>query len=525
MKKRQQLLAFALSASFCFVSAAKIPDNLLVVAKNIEDIVSLDPAEAFEFSGGEVVANIYLPLVQYDIKDPSQVIPAVASSWAATEDGKGILFTLDNDMKFASGNPVTFDDVLFSFERVLKLKKAPEFILSQLGWSVDNINEMVSSPESGKVLVKWAGDFGPSYVLNVLAARPASIVDKKTVMSHEKAGDLGNAWLNNHSAGTGSYQLKLYKPKEVLIMETNNNSEVAPKIPSVLIKNTTEPSTQRLLLESGDADIVRDLGPDQIAALSGNDKVTISDHPGSAVHFISLNQKYNKLTNPALWQAMRYLVDYQGITEQLQKGQMRVHQAFLPVGFAGALTDTPYQLDVEKAKSILAEAGLKDIEISMDLINSPRFMDIAQSLQATMGKAGIKLVLKPGTGSQVITRYRARQHEGMLLYWGPDFFDPHSNAKAFSYNADNDDNNYQSTTTWRNAWFIPELSKKTLAALKESDPAKRAEMYVELQKSVQADSPIIIMFQEQNQVALGKGVKGYIQGSTPDLVRYHNVTK
>lgn len=525
MKSIHKVVLLSLGLLWGITTLAKTPDNMLVVAKNIEDIVSLDPAEAFEFSSGEVVANIYMPLVQYDIDDPSQVVPGVASEWTVADDGNSILLTLDPKVRFSSGNPVTFDDVLFSLSRVLTLKKAPEFILSQLGWTTDNINDMVTSPETGKVLIKWSGDFGPGYVLNVLAARPGSIVDKNVVMSHEQNGDLGNAWLNQHSAGSGNYQLKLYKPKEVLIIEANKNAVNAPKISDILIKNVTEPSTQRLLLESGDADMVRDLGPDQVAALANSDAVKVMDYPGSAVHFISLNQKIKKLQHPALWEAMRYLVDYKGITEQLQKGQMRVHQAFLPIGFSGALTDTPYHLDVDKAKAILDKAGLSNIEISMDLINSPRFMDIAQSIQATMGKAGIKIVLKPGTGSQVITRYRARQHEGMLLYWGPDFFDPHSNAKAFSYNADNSDDNYQSTTTWRNSWFIPELSKKTVAALKESDPKKRAEIYLELQQAVQTNSPIIIMFQEQSQVAMRKNVEGYIQGSTSDLVRYEQVTK
>ena len=222
---------------------------------------------------------------------------------------------------------------------------------------------------------------------------------------------------------------------------------------------------------------------------------------------------------------MRYLVDYEGISKQLLRGQMRVHQAFLPVGFAGALTTTPYKLDPDRAKSILTQAGITNLEIDMDLINAPRFMDMAQSMQATMAKAGIKLNLLPGTGAQVITRYRARQHQAMLLYWGPDFFDPHSNAKAFAYNVDNSDGTYQSTTTWRNSWHVPELSAKPMDALKEANPARRATLYQALQQEVQAKSPIIMTFQEQNQAAFRNNVKGYVQGSVADLIKYEGVTK
>ncbi|KFL25687.1 peptide ABC transporter substrate-binding protein, partial [Devosia riboflavina] len=130
------------------------------------------------------------------------------------------------------------------------------------------------------------------------------------------------------------------------------------------------------------------------------------------------------------------------------------------------------------------------------------------------------------TGSQVITKYRARTHEGMLLYWGPDFMDPDSNAKAFAFNENNADDNYQSTTTWRNGWAVPaELNEETKAARAEADPAKRNEMYIDLQKKVQANSPIVIMFQAATQVAMDKKVDGYVNGATSDFVFYRLVKK
>ena len=522
---KTKLCVALMGACFTLGALAATPKDTLVVAKNIEDIVSLDPAEAFEFSSGEVVANLYEPLVQYDPRDPTKLLPGIASAWKPSADGKSIEFTLRKSATFASGNPVRVEDVVFSFKRVLRLNKAPAFILSQLGWTNDNIAQMVSKAANGDVSVTWLGEFGPNYVLNVLAARPGAIVDEKLVMANEQASDLGNQWLNRNSAGSGAFKLKLFKPKEVLLLEANKKAAVVPKLNGVFIKNVTEPATQRLLIESNDADIARDLGPDQIDALKGRTDIRIEDFPQAAVHFISLNQSSEKLRNPAVWEAMRYLVDYDGISKQLLKGQLRVHQAFLPTGFPGALTTTPFKLDPERAKSILTKAGIKNLEIDLDLINSPRFMDMAQSMQATMAKGGIKLNLLPATGSQVITRYRARKHEAMLLYWGPDFFDAHSNAKAFAYNVDNSDGAYQSTTTWRNSWLIPELSAKTMAALKEANPSKRAAMYQSLQQEVQTKSPIIVTFQDQSQTALRSNVKGYVQGSVSDLVKYDGVTK
>ena len=126
----------------------------------------------------------------------------------------------------------------------------------------------------------------------------------------------------------------------------------------------------------------------------------------------------------------------------------------------------------------------------------------------------------------MITKYRERTHQAMLLYWGPDFMDPHSNAKAFAYNADNSDAAYQATTTWRNAWAVPaEMNAETMAALSEADPDKRLAMYVDLQKKVQESSPIVIMFQAAYQVAMDADVNGYVNGATSDFVYYRLVEK
>ncbi len=151
---------------------------------------------------------------------------------------------------------------------------------------------------------------------------------------------------------------------------------------------------------------------------------------------------------------------------------------------------------------------------------------MAQSLQAGFAEAGINLDIIPGTGSQVITKYRERSHEAMLLYWGPDFMDPHSNAKAFAYNSNNSDDSYAATTTWRNAWAVPdELNKKTMAAMSEADPEKRLDMYRELQQAVQEKSPIVIMFQAASQIAMGQNVNGYVNGAASDFVYYRLVDK
>jgi peptide/nickel transport system substrate-binding protein len=506
---------------------AATPANALVVAANIDDIVSIDPAEAYEFSSGEYVTQTYDRLVQYDAPDVKALVAGLATEWKVDEAAKTITFTLRDGVKFTSGNPLRAEDVVYSWKRVVVLNKAPAFVLTQLGWTPENFDSMVKA-DGNKVVVTYAGAMSSAFVLNVLASRPASVVDAVTVQANEANGDMGNAWLKANSAGTGPFSLKAFRPGEILNLAANPDYfGGAPAMKSVIIRHVAEAATQQLLLESGDVDLAKNLTPDQISGITTKGQFTVETYPQAAVHFLSLNQKDQALTNPAIWEAARYLVNYKGMTDTFLKGQMEVHQAFWPKGFPGSLDDTPYTYDVAKAKKILADGGVKTpMDVTLDVINSTPFTDMAQSLQAGFAEAGINFKIIPGTGSQVITKYRARTHEAMLLYWGPDFMDPDSNAEAFSYNADNSDDKYQSTTTWRNGWAVPdELNKATKAALAEPDPAKRNEMYIDLQKQVQTKSPIIIMFQAATQVAMAKNVAGYVNGATSDFVYYRLVTK
>ena len=90
--------------------------------------------------------------------------------------------------------------------------------------------------------------------------------------------------------------------------------------------------------------------------------------------------------------ALKYLVDYQGMANSFLKGRFNVHQTFLPIGLSGALAYDPYKLDVAKAKSLLAEAGYPNgFELRLSTTNISPQIEMAQSVQQTMGLAGIKV--------------------------------------------------------------------------------------------------------------------------------------
>jgi peptide/nickel transport system substrate-binding protein len=139
---RYQLLAgTTLLALLAGSAQAQTPKDTVVMAKQIDDIISLDPAEAFEFSGVEVGANVYDKLIGVDVANGNKLVGELAESWTVSPDNLVYTFKLRPGVKFHSGNPLTATDVVYSFQRAVTLNKSPGFILLQFGLTKENVLE------------------------------------------------------------------------------------------------------------------------------------------------------------------------------------------------------------------------------------------------------------------------------------------------------------------------------------------------------------------------------------------------
>lgn len=530
MPRTLKLLALATALSVAAWAAplrAATPANTLVIAKQIDDIITMDPGEAYELSGEEVLTNVYDRIIRFESATSAKMVPGVAESWSVADDGKTYTFKIRPGQKFQDGSPLTAEDCAFSLQRVILLDKTPAFLLTQLGWTKDNVRDMVKATDPLTLQLVTPVKFAPTLVESLMSANVASVVEKKAAMDHAQNGDFGNGWLKTHSAASGPFRLVSWKPNESVTLEANPNyREGPPALRRVVIEHVPEPSAQLLLVQKGDADIARDLQPDQLASLEGDKNVKVETFPGSDTWYAAMNLSYGPFKNPKVREAMRYLIDYDGMANSFLKGRFFVHEAFLPHGFMGAVDDNPYHLDVAKAKQLLTEAGYPNgFEVRMDSWNGAAMNSIVQSMQQTMAQAGVKMQIVPSDLKQVITIYRARKHQMAALSWGPDYFDPHTNADTFARNTNDADDAPTKPLAWRNHWLIPEISQETAAAAQESDPAKREAMYQDLQKKVMDQGPFLIMFQPYNQAAERTNVKNFAVGIFADLTYYRTVTK
>ena len=243
----------------------------------------------------------------------------------------------------------------------------------------------------------------------------------KTVMANEVDGDMGNEWLKTNSAGTGAYVLKSLQAERRLCARgasgllarrcqdgQESSCSTCPKArPSGCCwkkATSTSPAT---------------LTPVDVEGMAGNADVKIQRTWAGRSTTSSFNQKNESYKNPKFLDAMRWAIDYQGMADTILKGPSVVHQTFLPEGFLGALDETPYSLDVEKAKALMAESGDRRSKITLYGAQRRDRMDMAQSIQNTFGQVGITVELDVGDGAEQLEEYRARQHDAHAADLGP----------------------------------------------------------------------------------------------------------
>jgi peptide/nickel transport system substrate-binding protein len=525
MLTRRTLIGSAAATPLIWNTAfAETPKDVAVMAMQIDDIISLDPGESFEFSGNEIGSNCYEKLVEPDPADPTTINGVLAQHWEVAGDGLTYTFYLNQGRKFASGNLITAQDVEWSLQRAVIMDKAPGFILTQLGFNKDNATARIKAMDDHTLVMQIAEANAPTFLLYCLSANVGSVVEKKLAMSHAQNDDFGNGWLKGASAGSNAWAVRSWKASDSVVLDATPGA--ATKLKRMVIRHVSEPSTQLLLLQKGDADIARNFNVEQLKAVKGKPEFSLVTQSLGVVNYIAMNQGTPELAHPDVAQAVKWAIDYDAIQQNITPDTFKTHQAFLPEGFPGAVTENPFHKDVDKAKALMKQAGLeKGFTVTLDHQSAPPFSDVAQAVQADLAAIGIQVQLIAGEFRQVITKTRARQHQMAMLRWGSDYLDPNSNAQTFCENTDNSDASTNRTVAWRSKWEDKDLNGRALDALKETDATKRVADYEQLQKDFMQRAPFVIFQQQVGVAVLRKGVSGFTLGTLSDGTRYTDIAK
>ena len=480
--------------------------STLVIDRDTSDLISFDPAVLYEFSAVFATHNVYETLVKFEGTDLTTPKPGLATSWDIKDSGSNwdITFKLKSGVKFASGNPLTADDVVYSFQRAIKLNKSPAFLFTDIAGLK---SESVKATDATTVVVTMPKTSSTQTFLVILTFTIGGIVDSKDLKTRETGGDFGSAYLLDHSAGSGPFMLDHWtKNTEFLLKANPNYGGTKPTLSGVLFKHVQEPTNQQFALEKGDIDIANDLGSEQIAALQGKAGVTTTSADSLLLVYVGMNAMFKPLDNVKVREALRTAVDYDGIVKDLLKSNGKKVQGIVPKGLAGYNESTPFQADVNKAKSLLQEAGQTSVtlEFLVPTGSAPggvAWSDIAAKLKSDWAKIGVTVNIKQTTTADLLATYRAQKGQLVMINWGPDYPDPGANVNPFTdYKA--------KSISFRNGWDDPIATKAHEAEL-ITDPAKRVAAYKEITDYVLHNGQYIVLYQPSELFGLRSNVKGF----------------
>ncbi|MEG1213109.1 MAG: ABC transporter substrate-binding protein [Leclercia sp.] len=518
MKKNSLTGACLLALSLMMGSGAayaKTPPDQLIIGMNMNNLLTLDPAA---MTGNEVVGivvNLYDSLVELDPNTLTNVKPALAKSWDIAPDGKTLTFHLQDNVTFHSGNPLTAEDVVWSMRRLLHLNLAQASVWKSYGFSKKNIDQQVKAVDDYTVQITLPKANDPQLVIYSLGALGnLGVLDRKTVQSHEVNNDWGNRWLTTNEAGSGPFMLDTWQAKDVLRMQRNPKYwREEPKMNRVVLRHFQESQTLRLMVEKGDLDIASNMAVADINALRKDPQLTVEAVQKGTVYYVAMSMKESHFANPKVREAVRYLIDYQGINKALMPGYGVLHQRPIKAGMPSTLPDPGYKLDIARAKKLLEEAGYPDgFDTTLRVLADQPFLNIAIAVQSTLMQAGINAKIITGTGNQIYGAMRERKFD-MLVGRGGSGVEPHphSSLRALVYNPDNSDEarltNFQG---WRTGFYDKPLNEMIDKALLERDPQKQITDYQQIQVRYDQLIPALIpLSQMVDSVVVRNEVKNF----------------
>jgi peptide/nickel transport system substrate-binding protein len=528
MRCRSVALAIALVLAASPASAAT-PKDALVMAWNLDAIITIDPAQIAEINGNDIMGNVCDTLVTLDYKDVSQFRPKMAESWAVSADGRTMTFTLRADLKFPSGRAATADDLAWSMRRVLKLNFGNAANLTEWGFAKETAEQgfRATGPRTFEVTLPEAY---PQQLLlyGAFSTNVSMILDREQGEKNAKGDDLGNNWFKTNSACVGPYRVRSWTANDAVALDRNDIYYGAkPALSRVIIRHVPESAAQRLLIEKGDVDVARLLNSDDLKALEARKDVRIEQTAMHSYIHLMFNTTDPVFADPRVRMAFRYLVDYDGLAKTVMAYQGVPRASVVPRGAFGALDEKegqPFRLDIAKAQSLLKEAGQTDLKRKLLVMSVTPYPDLAQHIQANAAKAGVALELEQMAPAQLFTKARAREYQLMLINWGVRYPDAHNMVSRHVMNPDNrPEAKLAQYPAWRAAWQDLGMNELGQKAMMERDPEKRRALYREIQLKTMQDGPMAYLFQVIRSIAVRNEVKGFEM--SPFKVGYETAAK
>ena len=503
---RQKLLLVGLAFVVPFVSQAfeRVNGQKYLVIAGRQPAPFLDPHQKYDQSTRMLQGAMYDTLVRYQGKE-GRIVPWLAKSWEISEDSTTWTFHLDSRAKFHNGSPVDAQAIRASFLRNLELNKGPAWMFQDFLDS-DRI-QVVDSQTLKFVLKKPYAPF--------LSLLPWwFIVNVEEAKNHEKDGDYGQAWLNNHSAGSGPFATEkiehgnFYQLKAVKNYWRGWEGDAQTLLGGFVYKLMRETSSQRAALLKGEADIVVDLTEEELAIVKKKKGIQVNEKYPLKAFALQFNTQGQYTSDIHLRKALAYAFDYDALIA-IYNGNAALQTSPFNSGIRGHIQveGIPRQ-DMKKAKQHLAKSKWAQGGIELDYIYVQGFEEERQMglvLIDSMKPLNIKIKMVPLTWPNMVAR-------GSQVETSPDIF------AAFKTPASNDPD-LVAYMYHKNSWgkyygtqFLEDAKLNRLIdqARGLAEWSARLGIYVDIQRRIVELQPEIFGMQKIDKIAYRTWVKGIV---------------
>ena len=373
MKKRLALLAAACLCMAVSMTSFAADKSDIVVAVDA-DVDTLHPTDFSTTVELGVLNQIYDTLLYYSpdgTKDPE---PRIAESYEISDDGLDYTFHLRDDVTFHDGTPVTADDVVFSIE----LYKSSEYQGSQI-----SMLSSVEATDEHTVVCHLDAPYSP-FLQGICSPMIAS---KAYYESSE------DDFVNN-PIGSGPYKFVSRAKGSNIKLEANEDYyRGAPEIKEVTFEVIPDSSTKAIALQTGEVNFA-EIDSATKPQLEANPAITIAEVPTSSFSYIAMNTEKEPFNDVKVRQAINYAIDRDNLVAVCYDGEAEVNSNICAKERFGYSDDQfQYTYDPEKAKELLAEAGIETPYDLGEILVAEKYSNLATVIQNDLKAVGLDVTI------------------------------------------------------------------------------------------------------------------------------------
>jgi peptide/nickel transport system substrate-binding protein len=513
------LAVAALTADAVDGARAASPSGGTMIFARRADSLFLDPVLNDANVDIWVLVNLYDTLI-LPTTDGKGLTPGLATEWHASADGKTFTLKLRPGVKFSDGTPLTAADVVWSLKRAANPK---EGIWSFLLASVDDV-----SAQGDDTIVLKLKNPDPSLPA-ALATFNSGILPKAKFEAMAGATDDDKAKaFAEHPVGAGPFMLTDWKRGSSMTLKRNpyywNKDESGVQLPyldEIQFVIIPDDATRILKLRAGEVDGAEFIPYERVAELKADPKIDMVLFPSTQVNYLTVNDRPkladgtpNPLSDERVRQALNYAINKKALIQIITHGiGTPMHSFMSKTTPLYADQGELYPHDLKKAKALLDEAGHgggMTLTI-LALAGSADDLAISAAIQQMWGQAGVKVKIEQVDNATLDDRYHKGAYQIRTSYWTNDINDPNEITSYFAY--------YPNNQNQFSGWDSKEADALFEKSQSESDPAKRAAEYAEIQKIYAKAAPIFFLYESPYPEALRKGVvTGFVQTPLGDQI-------